>query len=94
MANKCKKHPATVGFVALGCPKNIVDSEKMLANIGQSGFVLTGDTDNADVVVINTCGFIAPAKAEAIDAITHTVGQKKKGPQKTGPRLENEREDN
>ncbi|MBE0534130.1 MAG: 30S ribosomal protein S12 methylthiotransferase RimO [Phycisphaerae bacterium] len=69
----------TVGFVALGCPKNIVDSEKMLADIGESGFVLSGDPDNADVVVINTCGFIAPAKEEALDAIRQAVKQKKKG---------------
>ena len=69
----------TVGFVALGCPKNIVDSEKMLAEIGQAGFVLSGDPDNADVVVINTCGFIAPAKEEALDAIRQAVARKKKG---------------
>jgi len=69
----------TVGFVALGCPKNIVDSEKMLAEIGESGFVLSGDPDNADVVVINTCGFIAPAKEEALDAIRRAVSLKKKG---------------
>ncbi|MFH1614221.1 MAG: 30S ribosomal protein S12 methylthiotransferase RimO [Planctomycetota bacterium] len=72
-------HNLTVGFVALGCPKNIVDSEKMLALIGQAGFVLTGDPDTADVVVINTCGFIAPAKAEAIEAIRHAIKQKRKG---------------
>lgn len=69
----------TVGFVALGCPKNIVDSEKMLAQIGESGFVLSGDSDNADVVVINTCGFIAPAKEEALGEIRRAVKQKKKG---------------
>lgn len=69
----------TVGFVALGCPKNIVDSEKMLAQIGESGFVLSGDSDNADVVVINTCGFIAPAKEEALGEIRRAVTQKKKG---------------
>ena len=68
-----------MGFVALGCPKNIVDSEVMLAQIGQDGFVLSGDPDNADVVVINTCGFIKPAKEEAIDAIRQAVNQKKKG---------------
>ena len=69
----------SVGFVALGCPKNIVDSEKMLAEIGQAGFVLSSDPDNADVVVINTCGFIKPAKDEAIAAIRQAVSQKKKG---------------
>lgn len=74
-----KKTNYTVGFVALGCPKNIVDSEVILAQIGQAGFVLSGDPDNADIVVINTCGFIAPAKSEAIDAIRQAVKQKKKG---------------
>ena len=80
MAKKRRQsETATVGFVALGCPKNIVDSEVMLARLGQAGFVLSGDPDRADVVVINTCGFIAPAKAEAMDAIEQAVRQKKKG---------------
>jgi ribosomal protein S12 methylthiotransferase len=69
----------TVGFIALGCPKNMVDSERMLALIAQAGFTITQDSDNADVVVINTCGFIAPAKAEAIKAINHALSQKRKG---------------
>ena len=73
------KNPVTVGFVALGCPKNIVDSESMLAQIGQADFVISPDPDNADVVVINTCGFIAPAKEEAMDAIRQAVEQKEKG---------------
>ena len=72
-------NPITVGFVALGCPKNIVDSESMLAQIGQADFVISPDPDNADVVVINTCGFIAPAKEEALEAIRQAVGQKEKG---------------
>jgi ribosomal protein S12 methylthiotransferase len=79
MKSSGEREMATVGFVALGCPKNIVDSEKMLAEIGESGFVLSGDPDNADVVVINTCGFIAPAKEEALDAIRQAVARKKKG---------------
>jgi len=69
----------TVGFVALGCPKNIIDSESMLARIGQGGFILSNDIDNADIVVINTCGFIKPARDEAIDAITQAVDAKNKG---------------
>lgn len=68
-----------MAFVALGCPKNMVDSEVMLAQIGQAGFVLSSDTDASDVVVINTCGFIEPAKQEALEAIRHAVRQKKKG---------------
>ncbi|MHC4881654.1 MAG: 30S ribosomal protein S12 methylthiotransferase RimO [Planctomycetota bacterium] len=79
MAKKRKQKSVSVGLVALGCPKNIVDSEVMLAQIGQDGFVLSSDPDNADVVVINTCGFIAPAKEEALDAIRQAVAQKKEG---------------
>ena len=79
MKNKHQRKPVSVGFVALGCPKNMVDSEVMLAQIGQDGFVLSGDPDAADVVVINTCGFIEPAKEEALDAIRQAVEQKKKG---------------
>lgn len=74
-----RKNAPTVAFVALGCPKNIVDSEKMLANIGQAGFVLSNDADDADIVVINTCGFIKPARDEAMEAITKAVRQKKMG---------------
>lgn len=76
---KAKQIQKTVGFVALGCPKNNVDAEVMLAKIGLAGFVLTDDPDCADVVVINTCGFIEPAKQEALAAIRKAVKQKKKG---------------
>ena len=74
-----KKQKITVGFIALGCPKNVVDSERMLAEIAQAGFVITSEPDNADVVVINTCGFIAPAKAESLEAIKHAVERKCSG---------------
>lgn len=76
---KKRQKITTVGFVALGCPKNIVDAERMLAEIGKAGFVISPDVDNADVVVINTCGFIAPAKEEALEAIAQAVAQKEKG---------------
>jgi ribosomal protein S12 methylthiotransferase len=79
MTNQKKQKPITVGFVALGCPKNIVDSERMLAEIAEAGLVITTEPDNADVVVINTCGFIAPAKAEALEAVKHAVDCKLKG---------------
>jgi len=78
MKRKKYKKRITVGFVALGCPKNIVDSERMLAQIALSGFIITANTDNADVLVINTCGFIEPAKAEALQAINHALNQKRK----------------
>ena len=78
-AKKRCKSPITVGFVALGCPKNLVDAEKMLGIIAEARLVITADIENADVVLINTCGFIAPAKAEAIDAIKQAVADKNKG---------------
>jgi ribosomal protein S12 methylthiotransferase len=74
-----KKQEFTVGFVFLGCPKNVVDSERMLAEIVQADFPITAETDNADVVVINTCGFIAPAEAESLEAIKHAVDCKLSG---------------
>ena len=69
----------TVGFVSLGCPKNTVDSERMLAEIAQGGLAITSEADNADVVVINTCGFIAPAKAESMEMIRHILQCKARG---------------
>lgn len=69
----------TVGFVPLGCPKNVVDSEKMLADIAQAGMLICADPDAADVIIINTCGFIEPAKAESIEAIQQAVQAKKAG---------------
>ncbi len=81
-----KKHQksTTVGFIALGCPKNIVDSERMLAEIAKAGLLITAQPDppeawQADVVVVNTCGFIEPAKAEALEAIKHAVSCKHEG---------------
>ncbi|MHC4425974.1 MAG: 30S ribosomal protein S12 methylthiotransferase RimO, partial [Planctomycetota bacterium] len=74
-----KKQETTVGFVSLGCPKNVVDSERMLAEIARAGFRITAETDNADVVVVNTCGFIAPAKAESLEAIRRAVDCKLSG---------------
>ena len=77
-----KKQKITVGFVALGCPKNMVDSERMLAEIAEAGFLITAEPDTADVVVINTCCFIAPAKAESLEAIRHAVGRKLSPPRR------------
>ena len=74
-----KRQEIAVGFVSLGCPKNVVDSERMLAEIVQAGFPITNETDNADVVVINTCGFIAPAEAESLEAIKQAVDCKLNG---------------
>lgn len=69
----------TVGFVSLGCAKNLIDSETMLGRLAEAGFALTGDHDNADVVVINTCGFLEAAREEAIDTIRHSIERKAEG---------------
>jgi ribosomal protein S12 methylthiotransferase len=74
-----EKKTIVVAFIALGCPKNVVDSEKMLGEIAQKGFLITSEPDNSDVVVINTCGFIAPAKDEADGVIENTLQLKRKG---------------
>jgi len=58
-----------VGFVSLGCPKALVDSERILTQLRTEGYDIVSDYDGADVVVVNTCGFIDSAKAESLDAI-------------------------
>lgn len=58
-----------IGFISLGCPKNLVDSEVMMGQLKQNGFEITADAAEADTVVVNTCGFIESAKRESIDAI-------------------------
>ena len=68
-----------VGFVSLGCSKNLTDTETMLARLNKDGFEITGDETEADVVVINTCGFIESAKRESIDSILDIAWLKKHG---------------
>jgi ribosomal protein S12 methylthiotransferase len=58
-----------IGFVSLGCPKNLVDSEVMMGQLKKHGYELTTDREAADVIVINTCGFIQSAKEESIETI-------------------------
>src|SRR5437660_8761174 len=69
----------TFAFVSLGCPKNTVDSERMLGKLAQDGYVLTPDTEGADVVVINTCGFIEPARQESLAVIREMLALKEQG---------------
>ncbi len=52
-------------FVSLGCPKNLVDSEKMLGTLALDGYTLVGEPDGADFVIVNTCGFIESSRAES-----------------------------
>ena len=68
-----------IGFVSLGCPKNLVDGEVMLGIARDAGHVLTADASDADVLVVNTCAFIDSAKQESIDAILEMAGQKRDG---------------
>src|SRR5271156_1806651 len=69
----------TYAFISLGCPKNLVDSERMLGKLAQDGYALVPDADGADVVVINTCGFIEPARQESLGVIREMLALKKQG---------------
>ena len=60
---------AKIGFISLGCAKNLVDTEIMLRHVADAGYEITPDETEADIVIINTCGFIESAKKEAIDNI-------------------------
>jgi ribosomal protein S12 methylthiotransferase len=64
-----------VGFVSLGCPKALVDSERILTQLRTEGYLIVPDYNNADVVVVNTCGFIDSAKAESLDAIGEAIAE-------------------
>jgi ribosomal protein S12 methylthiotransferase len=70
----------SLGMVSLGCPKNLVDSEVMLGLAAQSGYALTDDAGSADVIVVNTCGFIEAAKQESIDTILEMAALKAERP--------------
>ena len=71
--------PYQVAFVSLGCAKNLVNTEQMMALCRDAGYVVTGDPEGADVAVLNTCGFIESAKSEAIDNILELAELKKAG---------------
>lgn len=68
-----------VGFISLGCPKNLVDSEVMMGQLKASGYEITADATEADTVVVNTCGFIDAAKKESIEAILEAARLKTDG---------------
>ena len=68
-----------VGFVSLGCPKNLVDSEVMMGQLKAAGYEITNNADEAETVVVNTCGFIESAKAESVEAILEATGAKQNG---------------
>src|SRR5919206_5269837 len=68
-----------VGFISLGCPKNLVDSEVMMGRLKQEGYEITGDAAEAETLVVNTCGFIDAAKKESIEAILEAARLKSEG---------------
>jgi ribosomal protein S12 methylthiotransferase len=69
----------TFSFVSLGCPKNLVDSERMLGLLAQDGYVLVPDAQTADLVIINTCGFIDAARQESLGVIREMLDRKRAG---------------
>jgi ribosomal protein S12 methylthiotransferase len=72
-------NPRTFAFVSLGCPKNLVDSERMLGRLAQDGYALVPEAEGADVVVVNTCGFIEPARQESLGVIREMLALKEQG---------------
>lgn len=68
-----------VGFISLGCPKNLVDSEVMMGRLRESGYEITTDASEADTLVVNTCGFIESAKQESVEAILEAARLKSGG---------------
>src|SRR5206468_11351350 len=68
-----------VGFISLGCPKNLVDSEVMMGQLKQNGYQITSDASEADTLVVNTCGFIDTAKRESIETILEAARLKTEG---------------
>src|SRR5216683_8071940 len=71
--------PTRVGFVSLGCPKNLVDSEVMMGLLQQAGAELVSGAEDADVIVVNTCSFIESAQQESVNTILEMAGHKTSG---------------
>ena len=69
MPKNSTKSPARVGFVSLGCPKALVDSERILTQLRAEGYLISPSYEGADLVVVNTCGFIDSAVEESLQAI-------------------------
>ncbi len=74
-----EKTPVKVGFVSLGCPKNLVDSEVMMGLLATGGAQITSKADEADVIVVNTCSFIDTAKQESVNTILEMAQHKTSG---------------
>ena len=78
-----EKNRPRIGFISLGCPKNLVDSEVMMGMLDHAGAQLTNDPETADVLVVNTCSFIESAKQESVDTILEMAEFKKTGKART-----------
>src|SRR5437764_11174196 len=74
-----KPYRTKVGFVSLGCPKNLVDSEVMMGMLAASGAEITSRAEDADVIVVNTCSFIESAQQESVNAILEMARHKQSG---------------
>ncbi len=74
-SNPVKSASPRVGFVSLGCPKALVDSERILTQLRSEGYDLVASYEDADLVVVNTCGFIDAAKAESLEAIGEALNE-------------------
>ncbi len=70
------KRKLTAGLISLGCPKNLVDSEVMLGILGRNGYIVSGDPDKSDIIIINTCSFIKPAREESQSVIEEFLDKK------------------
>src|SRR5688500_9068145 len=69
----------SVAFVSLGCPKNLVDSERMLGLLAEDGLAITNDAASADAIVINTCGFLEASREESLGEIRDALKLKESG---------------
>src|SRR6478672_9968489 len=67
--------PPRVGLVSLGCPKNLVDSERIMTKLRSDGYDMSSDYAGADVVLVNTCGFLDSAKEESLEAIGEAIAE-------------------
>ncbi|TQI79846.1 SSU ribosomal protein S12P methylthiotransferase [Serratia fonticola] len=75
MSNATAKAPPRVGFVSLGCPKNLVDSERILTELRNEGYQVVPRYDDAELVIVNTCGFIDSAVQESLEAIGEALNE-------------------
>ncbi|HSE41275.1 MAG TPA: 30S ribosomal protein S12 methylthiotransferase RimO, partial [Acidobacteriota bacterium] len=69
-----------IGLISLGCPKNLIDSEAMLGQLVQKGYSVSSDPADSEIIIVNTCGFIEPAKKESIDTILQAARYKVQDP--------------